>query len=420
MAPPGHDPTHYNPPVQPFFSVWAWRRLRSVPLALALASPAAAQMLPAQPVRLADGRIVVSGEASASSAPEDLGFFNYSDYRFSTLRMLRLAVSTEVKASRHLSVLSEVRSQNGHRPEILALYARVRPWVRRPFTIQAGRIPPTFGAFTRRAYSRDNPLVGYPLAYQYLTSLRSDAVPASANELVDMRGRGWLSTFSIGNTAPDRGLPLVSAFNWDTGIQATGGWRTVELTGSVSAGSASEPRFRDNNGGQQVAGRVSWKPVTGLLAGASFSQAPYLARTASDAAGANGRDRQRVYGADVEYARAHWLVRADTVVSTWDIPTPRAPRLTAPVRAVATEIEGRYTVRAGLYVAARVDHLAFSVITTRRGMTGWEAPVTRVETGAGYAVQRNLHLRASVQRNTRDGGRVTHSVLPSVQLLYWF
>ena len=41
----------------------------------------------------------------------------------------------------------------------------------------------TFGAFARRTYANDNPLIGYPLAYQYLTSLRPDAVPATADAL---------------------------------------------------------------------------------------------------------------------------------------------------------------------------------------------------------------------------------------------
>ena len=54
-------------------------------------------------------------------------------------------------------------------------------------------MPPTFGAFARRTYATDNPLIGYPLAYQYLTSLRPDALPANADELLRMRGRGWLS-----------------------------------------------------------------------------------------------------------------------------------------------------------------------------------------------------------------------------------
>ena len=46
-----------------------------------------------------------------------------------------------------------------------ALYLRIRPWLNRDFDIQVGRVPPTFGAFARRTYANDNPLIGYPLAY---------------------------------------------------------------------------------------------------------------------------------------------------------------------------------------------------------------------------------------------------------------
>src|SRR6202521_1655125 len=98
----------------------------------------------------------------------------------------------------------------------------------RDFDIQVGRVPPTFGAFARRTYASDNPLIGYPLAYQYLTALRPDAVPASADEMLRMRGRGWLSSYSIGNLTPDRGLPIASAFRWDTGVQVHGSNNVVE------------------------------------------------------------------------------------------------------------------------------------------------------------------------------------------------
>ena len=37
-------------------------------------------------------------------------------------------------------------------------------------------MPPTFGAFARRTYANDNPLIGYPLAYQYMTTMRADAL----------------------------------------------------------------------------------------------------------------------------------------------------------------------------------------------------------------------------------------------------
>ncbi len=67
---------------------------------------------------------------------------------------------------------------HGDRLQPFALFARIRPWPARRFDIQVGRIPPTFGAFGRSAYGTANMLIGTPLAYQYLTSLRPDALPA--------------------------------------------------------------------------------------------------------------------------------------------------------------------------------------------------------------------------------------------------
>src|SRR5207245_10928660 len=136
------------------------------------------------------------------SAP---GFFNYTDYDHSALRMLRVDVMASLNAGDHFAFLGELRTENVEGLVPYALYVRIRPWTARHIDIQAGRVPPTFGAFARRAYATDNPLVGYPLAYQYLTSLRPDAIPWSADELLRMRGRGWLASFSIGNQEPENG-----------------------------------------------------------------------------------------------------------------------------------------------------------------------------------------------------------------------
>src|SRR5438445_5776950 len=59
------------------------------------------------------------------------------------------------------------------------------------FDVQIGRIPPTFGAFARRTYANDNPLIGYPLAYQYLTSLRADAL-RSEEHTSELQSRQYL------------------------------------------------------------------------------------------------------------------------------------------------------------------------------------------------------------------------------------
>jgi hypothetical protein len=303
-----------------------------------------------------------------------------------------------------------------------ALYARIRPWPNHRFDVNVGRIPPTFGAFTRRAYGHENPLIGYPLAYQYLTSLREDSVPANADELLRMRGRGWLSTFSLGNREPYHGLPLVTASSWDTGVQINMGWGVVDVTAAVTNGSASQPRVRDDNDGKQIAGRLAARPIVGLAIGGSFARGEFLSRGVTEMVRPGGSDAlvQHAYGIDVEYSRDHWLARADAVLSEWDLPQVGSPRVPSPVRAVALALEGRYTFLPGIYAAARAEHLAFNRIAGTTRIAEWDAPVSRLEIGGGYYLQRNLILRVSVQRVRRDGGRIQRATIPAAQLLYWF
>src|SRR5437762_2776475 len=197
------------------------------------AAPADGQTLPSGPLALADGHLTISGDISASFGSRDPGFFDFTDYEHSALRLLRVDLSAAAKAGPHFSMLAEIRTENTDSVEAYALFARIRPWASRDFDIQVGRIPPTFGAFARRTYANDNPLVGYPLAYQYLTSLRPDALPASADELLQKRSLGWLVRYSIGAPAADRGVPLVSAFRWDTGVQVHGTAGIVSATAAI-------------------------------------------------------------------------------------------------------------------------------------------------------------------------------------------
>ena len=384
---------------------------------LLAAHVAGAQTVPSGPLTFGEGRLVIGADAAVAVAPEDEGFFNYSDYEQTTLRQFRVGMTALVRLSDRVSVLGELRSGNFEYITPFALYARIRPFRDRQVDIQIGRIPPAFGSFARRTYGHDNPLIGAPLAYQYLTSLRADSVPADADELLRMRGRGWLSSFSVGNQLPHHGVPLVSGFAWDTGVQVSGGWKMLSATVALTNGTASNPRVSDDNGGKQIAMRATAAPVTGLVIGGSFSRGEFLDRRVS-AAFANDDYDQRAAEFDIEYSRDHWLARAETVVSEWTIPIGTA----APtdLRSVGTAVEGRYAFAPGWYGAARVEHLGFSRLATAGESTAWEAPLTRVEVGGGYYVQRNLIAKSSLQFNRRDGGRVTGSQLLAVQLLYWF
>jgi len=387
------------------------------------ATPATAQWLPEQPLTFAAGRVVLGAEASATIAPEDLGFFNYTSYEFSALRNFRLGVSTEVRVTDHLQVLGEVRLDQGRVFEMYGLFLRLRPWPARRFDVQAGRIPPTFGAMTRSAYGSGNLLIGQPLAYQYLTSIRSDALPANSDDLLRMRGRGWLSNFPVGNPAPGPGLPMVNTSRWDTGVQAHGVVHIFEWSGSVTTGSLSDPRVRDNNRGRQFAGRLVARPHASLQLGASGSRAAWLNRSLEDAvddAAEVSDARQVAVGGDAEFSAGRFLVRGEMIRSTWHMPRGHAPVIDGNLVATSSLVEGRYKLAPGLYLAVRGDRIDFSQIRGSRLRNTWDADTWRIEAGGGYSLARNITLKGAWQRNRRDGGRVRHDDLLTAQVVYWF
>jgi hypothetical protein len=372
-------------------------------------------------------RLTFGAEALASIATDDPGYFNDTSYGRGAMRLVRLRLDAELRLGGRAALLAEGRADNGEGLTVAALYLRVRPVPDRSFDVQVGRIPPVFGASARRSYGADNPLIGSPLAYQYLTSLRADSLPASADDLLGMRGRGWRTRYSVGATDWDRGLPLIAGDRWDTGVEVRIGREPVSLTAAVSQGTLSEPRVRDDNGGKQVSGRVEVRPVLGLVLGASAARGEYVTREAGRALPpipGRASYRQLGLGLDTEYSRGYWVIRSETVLSRWALPPVYAPVVKNDLRAWATFVEARYKVRPGLFVAGRVDHLGFSRISgTLFGgrATSWDAPVSRVEVGAGHSLRRHLLLKIAVQRNWRSG--VAFGARESVagaQALLWF
>src|SRR5437667_941340 len=109
--------------------------VKAAPLAVALAAVAAAvgaQTLPSSPIVIADGHLTLGGDVAISFAPNDPGFFNYTDYEESALRLLRLDLTAAFKAGDHLAILGDIRSENAfedgfrmERPRPYALYVRI-------------------------------------------------------------------------------------------------------------------------------------------------------------------------------------------------------------------------------------------------------------------------------------------------------
>jgi hypothetical protein len=406
-------------------------RARAVVLLLALAWPVAAraQEWPSGTLSAFDGRVTFGGEISVTIGPEDRGYFNYTDYDLSALRLARADFVTAVRANPHLSFLLELRAEGdvsaGHwTASPYAAYVRVRPWASRDIDIDAGRIPTAFGAFLDRSYGAANPLIGYPLSYQYLTSLREDSLPRNADQLLAARGRGWFIAYPVGDVEPSTGMPVVSGFQYDTGVRVTigGDDARAQVLGSLTTGTLAYPRLADDNGSPQAAGRVVLRPAVGLALGVSGARGAYIpdhVRTVLPGDLGSRQYSQRAFGADAEYSRDHWLVRSELIVSTWEMPALEWPELdTLTTRSFLAE--GRYTILPQLYAAARYDRLWFSTIAGSTRRDTWDANVSRVEVGIGYRVARPLTIKTSVQHATRDGGRVRKDTLGAMQVVLWF
>jgi hypothetical protein len=396
--------------------------LLALSFVLASATALVAQVIPTEPITAADGRVVVGAEITATVASDDPGFFNYTDYEYSALRNVRAGLTAEVRATRRLQFLGELRVDHGDHLQPFALYVRIRPWPERRFDVQAGRIPATFGAFGRGSYGTANLLIGTPLAYQYLTSLRPDALPAHADDLLNMRGRGWLSTFPRGVATPDRGLPIINTVRSDTGVQIHGVNGMFEWTGAVTTGSLSNPRVRDDNDGRQVAGRVVARPVASLALGASLARGAYVSSVVEDSVSELRAEdgTQRAVGIDAEFSAGRFLARGEIIHSEWRLPHALDGTPDRNLGARSVLVEARYRILPGVQIAGRAERLTFGRLQLAGIDEPWEAPVNRIELGGSYAIIRNVILKGSWQHNSRNGGRVREDGLLATQLVYWF
>jgi hypothetical protein len=402
--------------------------LLGVLIALTLAVP---RPLEAQTPEYGDGGglsryLAGGGEATVVAGPRDTtAFFNYSDYERNLLRIARLRLFGEWRTAARLSVIGELRTENIDQLMMPALYVRWQPRATHDFYVHAGRIPPVIGGFGRHAYGRDNVVIGQPLAYQYLTSLRPDAVPSTVEDLLRMRGRGWQPSYPIGSTDLEPGVPLVSASKWDTGV--AGIWRRgrVDVSAALTQGSPALPVVKDTNDHLMWSGRAAALVGGGVTIGVSGARGQWLENSVLDLTpgGRETPSSQTLIATDIEIGHGPWLVRGEWLRSVFEIPIVTAPDPNARLHVWSGFAEARYRPVPRWQVGLRVDRIAFGDapgpipdVTN----TSWDADVDRIEAVLGFRAHRHIELRGGWQQNWREGGRVRARGLPVFAVLCWF
>jgi hypothetical protein len=373
----------------------------------------------AEPVSLTFG-----GDVTAIVSPVDhRAYFNYTDYDANALRGARVRLAAEWRIATGFAAVAELRTNGLNNAGMAAAYIRWQPRPNSPLVVEVGRVPPVVGAYPRRAYARDNFMLGQPLAYQYVTSLRPDALPNTVSDLIRMRGRGWQPSYPVGAQTLESGIPLVSGSTWDTGVEVAWSRSRVVIAGAVTQGSPAVPLVRDTNSGLTVSARASVRLPLGILAGVSGARGEWIEDAVLSRLPAAPRDTaQSALVLDAEVGDGPWLVRGELVRTTFALPLASAPGGHLSLVGQSGYVEGRYRLRPRWYVGTRLDRLAFSHVPA--GSAGdevpWEAPVTRVESLVAFRVTRQFDARVGWQHNWRTEGRVRSLGYPALGATFWF
>jgi hypothetical protein len=385
-----------------------------------IANPAFAQNLP----KIEIGSIMALTYRNGQSGNSPL-LVNDGDASFNSDWVLLFGA--EINES--ISLFAEVQTVRGLTFVNYGLSAIYQPPKMPYLNFEVGKFLAPFGSFLGRRWASENPLIGFPLVYEYVTSLSAFDLPANSNELLGARGgggaigyhpesgesHGGLPKIQSGHLPqPGSGLRIASREVYFTGAQLFGVAGQLRYYLGVANGALSNPADINNTNGLQLHGRLGLRPLTGLEIGSSFSWGAYLDKNAVNAQleprGDSAEDfRQTALGFDLTYSIGHVQLFSEFVWNSWE-----SPFVEEKLNSSAFYVESKYTFFTRFFVAGRFNLIDFGNIddpldedADGRLTESWEFDIHQWEVGLGFRVNRNALIKAARQinrtRETTDG-----------------
>ena len=193
-------------------------------------------------------------------------------------------------------------------------------------------------------------------------------------------------------------MPIVYDACWDFGTVATASVRPFEYSfGFVNGSPGLQNPTLDANSGKSLLGRIGAWPLPGLRLGVSGSYGPYLPNRLDPQlpAGRSAEDyAQRLLMADAELDFGHVELRGEGFTNTWETPT------VGNLDTYGYYLEGKYALPVGAWMAGRWEVMRFGDLADSTGWSRpWDDDMTRIETGLGYRVRRDVVAKAVYQLN---------------------
>jgi hypothetical protein len=276
---------------------------------------------------------------------------------------------------------------------------------------QVGKFAAPLGNFIPRAEPRQNPLVTWPLPYDWVTPLTGPG-DSSAKILANRDAVAfkdwivpiWQEVYAFGLMA------MGSAGSLDYAVAAQNAApSTIPYQWNSRIGSF---RYLDVYGHASVAVDITTR------IGASVSYGPYEHHP-SGGNGAAGvapfphpdRLAQTLAGVDLHFSTGHLEIYSEAFFTRWETVQLGAPSLWT------YYLEAKYTFLPGLFGAVRFAQMIFGEVRDSAGdPEDWGRDVIRGEVGGGYFFTANFFVKATLQLNQTLSGRDPMGNLVALQL----